>query len=73
MMSDFAWLAILLSIIVICAFGFLSLMAWIDSWIDYKESKEQDDGCAYCKGKGEIEIDNNGPIVTCPVCNGAGL
>jgi hypothetical protein len=25
-------------------------------------------GCGYCKGAGEIEMDNNGPIVRCPVC-----
>lgn len=24
--------------------------------------------CVYCDGSGEIEMDNNGPIVPCPVC-----
>jgi len=24
--------------------------------------------CEYCDDKGEIETDNNGPIVKCPVC-----
>jgi hypothetical protein len=24
--------------------------------------------CAYCDGLGQIETDNNGPIVECPVC-----
>ena len=24
--------------------------------------------CAYCDGKGEIEMDNNGPIGVCPIC-----
>lgn len=28
--------------------------------------------CPHCGGEGEIETDNNGPIVTCPVCNGDG-
>lgn len=29
-------------------------------------------GCKYCEGEQEpgfIEMDNNGPIVACPVCN----
>lgn len=25
--------------------------------------------CDYCDGDGWIETDNNGPIVTCPLCN----
>jgi len=25
--------------------------------------------CAYCDSSGWIEMDNNGPIVGCPVCN----
>lgn len=28
--------------------------------------------CEHCKGSGEIETDNNGPIVDCPVCDGFG-
>jgi len=34
--------------------------------------------CPYCKDhpsspeKGKIEMDNNGPIVDCPVCDGKG-
>ena len=28
-------------------------------------------GCGYCAAAGEIELDNNGPIVACPVCSGA--
>ncbi|PCI47175.1 MAG: hypothetical protein COB49_07505 [Alphaproteobacteria bacterium] len=24
--------------------------------------------CPYCNGEGEIETDNNGPIVSCPIC-----
>lgn len=24
--------------------------------------------CLYCDGNGEIEMDNNGPIVSCPIC-----
>jgi hypothetical protein len=26
--------------------------------------------CGYCKGSGEHEPDNNGPIEACPVCGG---
>lgn len=26
--------------------------------------------CQYCNGEGSIEMDNNGPIVSCPVCEG---
>ena len=26
-------------------------------------------GCSYCGGSREIEMDNNGPIVPCPVCS----
>ncbi len=29
--------------------------------------------CEYCKGKGKIEMDNNGPIVDCPVCESSAL
>jgi hypothetical protein len=25
--------------------------------------------CSYCNDAGEIETDNNGPIVPCPVCS----
>lgn len=28
--------------------------------------------CDYCGGTGEIETDNNGPIVPCPVCKPLG-
>jgi hypothetical protein len=28
----------------------------------------EDSRCFYCGGDGEIETDNNGPIVKCPVC-----
>jgi excinuclease UvrABC ATPase subunit len=28
--------------------------------------------CEHCNGAGEIETDNNGPIVDCPVCEGFG-
>ena len=24
--------------------------------------------CPYCLGEGQIEMDNNGPIVACPIC-----
>lgn len=24
--------------------------------------------CAYCDGAGEVEMDNNGPIGPCPIC-----
>lgn len=24
--------------------------------------------CQYCDGEGQIETDNNGPIVDCPIC-----
>lgn len=28
------------------------------------------DLCFYCHGKREIETDNNGPVVPCPMCKG---
>jgi len=39
---------------------------------------ERAEECPYCHDhpnspeKGRIEMDNNGPIVKCPVCNGRG-
>lgn len=29
--------------------------------------------CEHCNGDGQIETDNNGPIVDCPVCDGEGV
>lgn len=26
--------------------------------------------CEYCDDDGRVELDNNGPIVTCPICKG---
>lgn len=29
--------------------------------------------CEYCKGEGIVEMDNNGPIGDCPLCDGVGI
>jgi hypothetical protein len=29
--------------------------------------------CEHCNGDSQIETDNNGPIVDCPVCDGEGV
>ena len=31
---------------------------------------QQQEPCDYCAGTGEIEMDNNGPIESCPICEG---
>lgn len=38
--------------------------------------RRHESGCAYCRNEPEpgwIEMDNNGPIVRCPVCERASL
>jgi len=35
-------------------------------------SEQTPPSCAYCRGSGEVEADNNGPIGPCPVCGGSG-
>lgn len=35
-------------------------------------SEQTPPSCAYCRGSGEVEADNNRPIGPCPVCGGAG-
>jgi len=35
-------------------------------------SEQTPPSCAYFRGSGEVEADNNGPIGPCPVCGGSG-
>ena len=37
---------------------------------DHESRLNDSKGCEYCDGSGKVEMDNNGPIVDCPVCEG---
>jgi len=39
---------------------------------DTKEEAQSFQKCWYCNGSGDIEIENNGPVFTCHICNGTG-
>ena len=40
--------------------------------VDDIHQKVVESDCSYCNGEREIETDNNGPIVECPICAGGG-
>jgi len=41
---------------------------WCINMARQEDDYEVSVGCSYCDGSGKVEMDNNGPILDCPVC-----